>query len=100
MTYSAKIYSRIGELMQGVLPDASAFLVSGLASRRWYSEAVIVEKVEPGGQVGASRDETGGRRFETMLRETGGRFQATLPPKAREALSFFTARTRQHLPAD
>jgi len=27
--------------MQGVLPDGSAFLVSGLSSRHWYSEAVV-----------------------------------------------------------
>lgn len=27
--------------MQGVLPDGSAFLVSGLSSRQWYSEAIV-----------------------------------------------------------
>jgi uncharacterized protein involved in propanediol utilization len=45
MVYSAKIYSRIGELMQGFLPDASGFLVSGFASRIFFSEAVLT----PGG---------------------------------------------------
>jgi uncharacterized protein involved in propanediol utilization len=64
MYHSAKIYSRIGELMQGVLPDASAFLVSGLSSRRWFSEARIVEA--------------------TPLNKLGG--DQALPPKAAEAL--------------
>jgi L-threonine kinase len=39
MDYSVKIYSRIGELIQGVLPDGSSFLVSGLPSGTLYSEA-------------------------------------------------------------
>ena len=62
--------------MQGVLPDASAFLVSGLASRRWYSEATIVEGVD------------------------GEEEQEVLPPKARAALCFFTARTQRRLAGD
>ncbi len=41
MVHSAKIYSRIGELMQGFLPDATGFLVSGLPSRLFFSEAVL-----------------------------------------------------------
>ncbi len=41
MHYSAKIYSRIGELLQGVLSDGSEFLVSGLSSGRLYSEAEL-----------------------------------------------------------
>ena len=41
MLYSVKIYSRIGELMQGFLPDASGFLVSGLPSRLFFSEALL-----------------------------------------------------------
>jgi L-threonine kinase len=41
MLYSVKIYSRIGELIQGFLPDASGFLVSGLPSRLFFSEAVL-----------------------------------------------------------
>jgi uncharacterized protein involved in propanediol utilization len=64
MYHSAKIYSRIGELMQGVLPDASAFLVSGLSSRRWFSEARIAE--------GSPPNKLGGDQ--------------ALPPKAAEAL--------------
>lgn len=47
--------------MQGVLPDGSAFLVSGFSSERWYSEALLEE-----GEMAAS---------------------APLPPKACRALS-------------
>ena len=48
MLYSVKIYSRIGELMQGFLPDASGFLVSGLPSRIFFSEAVLTPGGDPG----------------------------------------------------
>jgi uncharacterized protein involved in propanediol utilization len=41
MHYSVKIYSRIGELIQGVLPDRSSFMVSGLPSTTLYSEATL-----------------------------------------------------------
>src|ERR1700744_5139489 len=41
MNHSVKIYSRIGELIQGVLPDRSSFLVSGFSSRTLYSEAIL-----------------------------------------------------------
>lgn len=41
MNYSTKIFSRIGELLQGVLPDQSHFLVSGIPSRHFFSEAVL-----------------------------------------------------------
>lgn len=41
MSYSVKIYSRIGELMQGFFPDGSGFLVSGLPSRLFFSEALL-----------------------------------------------------------
>jgi uncharacterized protein involved in propanediol utilization len=41
MEYSVKIYSRIGELMQGFLADKEGFLVSGLPSRLFYSEALL-----------------------------------------------------------
>jgi L-threonine kinase len=61
MHYSIKIYSRIGELMQGVLPDRTSFLVSGLPSSTLYSEAILEDG--PGDDV--------------------------LPPKVSEALSFF-----------
>ena len=71
MEYSVKIYSRIGELMQGFLPDASNFLVSGLPSRIFYSEAVLdprgVPNVVPKGKT----------------------CQGVLPPKARKALALF-----------
>jgi len=43
MEFSTKIYSRIGELMQGFLSDGSAFMVSGFSSRRWFSEARVEE---------------------------------------------------------
>ena len=72
MYHSIKIYSRIGELMQGVLPDASAFLVSGLLSRRWFSEATV-------GRASEAEGCDGGGRAPNKL---GG----VLPPKAREAL--------------
>jgi uncharacterized protein involved in propanediol utilization len=41
MKHSVKIFSRIGELMQGILPDRSPFLVSGLPSRTFFSEAIL-----------------------------------------------------------
>ncbi len=41
MASSIKIFARIGELMQGILPDRSPFLVSGLPSRLFFSEATI-----------------------------------------------------------
>jgi uncharacterized protein involved in propanediol utilization len=41
MEYSSKIYSRIGELIQGFLPDAAGFLISGLPSRLFFSEAIL-----------------------------------------------------------
>lgn len=43
MNYSLKIYSRIGELMQGIQPDGTSFLVSGLPSRTFFSEAILEE---------------------------------------------------------
>jgi len=61
MVYSVKIYSRIGELMQGVLPDASEFLISGLPSRLFFSEALL---------------------------EIGGA-TTILPPKTKKALDIF-----------
>ena len=61
MRYSVKIYSRIGELIQGVLPDRSSFLVSGLPSSTLCSEAILDDG--PGDEA--------------------------LPPKVRKALSLF-----------
>jgi uncharacterized protein involved in propanediol utilization len=62
--------------MQGVLPDASAFLVGGLPSRRWYSEAVL--------QCGATD--------ESVIMHT------SLPPKTRAALRLLERQTRLRLP--
>lgn len=60
--------------MQGVLPDASAFLVGGLPSRRWYSEAVL--------QSGAAGD------------------PVNLPPKTRAALNLLERQVGLHLPLE
>jgi L-threonine kinase len=67
MEYSVKIYSRIGELMQGFLSDGSGFLVSGLPSRLFYSEAVLVPTMPP----------------ETSIPQPG------LPAKTQRALALF-----------
>ena len=88
MEYSAKIYSRIGELMQGVLPDASAFLVSGLPSRRWFSEAVL--RCGAAGLRGAAAGDPGAI----------GEPEGVLPPKAREALAMLERQVGQRLPKD
>jgi L-threonine kinase len=61
MNYSVKIYARIGELIQGILPDRSSFLVSGFASSTLYAEATLED----------------------------GPDSHALPPKARQALSLF-----------
>jgi uncharacterized protein involved in propanediol utilization len=68
MRYSVKIYSRIGELIQGVLPDRSSFLVSGLPSSTLYSEAILEDG--PGDDVLEMSDDI-------------------LPPKVCKALSLF-----------
>ena len=44
MSYSVKIHARIGELIQGILPDGGDFLVSGLPSRTLYTEATLDPK--------------------------------------------------------
>jgi uncharacterized protein involved in propanediol utilization len=71
MKYATKIYSRIGELMQGFLPDASGFLISGLPSRLFFSEAILTPDLTnlspPGKPTGA----------------------ALLPPKTQQALAAF-----------
>jgi uncharacterized protein involved in propanediol utilization len=69
MNYAVKIYSRIGELIQGILPDRSSFLVSGLPSRTLYSEAIL----EDGPHESIRTPDPA----------------STLPPKAREALCLF-----------
>jgi len=69
METSVKIYARIGELMQGTLSDGRAFMVSGISSTRWYSEAWLDE--EGGGEP--------------------------LPPKACRALSLLLGKTDRSL---
>lgn len=71
MDYSVKIYSRIGELMQGNLPDRSNFLVSGLPSRLFYSEAILDPQGTPNVEF------------------RGGAKKGALPPKVRKALALF-----------
>jgi L-threonine kinase len=77
MGYAVKIYSRIGELLQGVLPDGGDFLVSGLPSGLFFSEAEIVGP-SSGDIVSPSPSET------------------ALPPKAQRALALFC---QQYIPA-
>jgi len=87
MSYSVKIYSRIGELMQGFLPDASGFLVSGLPSRIFFSETVLTPGAGDPGEVGLlpakSRQALG--KF-LALYETDGvghfsvRLESNIPP--------------------
>lgn len=64
--------------MQGILPDGSHFLVSGLPARQWYTEARIEE--ESGEDTGAGQPGDG----KTREMPGAGRM---LPPKARKALS-------------
>ena len=72
MKSSVKIFARIGELIQGILPDRSPFLVSGLPSRVFFSEAAIPRR-------------TDGAALTSGARPTS----AILPPKARLALELF-----------
>ena len=68
MRHSVKIFSRIGELIQGILPDGSPFLVSGLPSRTLFSEVTLEEGVG-----------------------------VVLPPKALRAVEYFQAEYAPHL---
>jgi len=65
--------------MQGVLPDASAFLVGGLPSRRWFSEAVLRSGAATGEPVTMS---------------------ANLPPKTRAALNLLERQMGLRLPEE
>jgi uncharacterized protein involved in propanediol utilization len=76
MHYSVKIYSRIGELIQGVLPDRSSFLVSGLPSSTLFSEAILDDG--PGDPANSPGDPANGDQHADEL-----------PPKVSRALSFF-----------
>jgi L-threonine kinase len=80
MNYSVKIYSRIGELIQGVLPDRSSFLVSGFPSGTLYSEASLEDR------RGHCEDEAAHRENEVAYRE-GEAAYVELPAKTRQALS-------------
>jgi len=41
MQYRVKIFARIGELMQGILPNHAHFMVSGIPSMQFFTEAVL-----------------------------------------------------------
>jgi uncharacterized protein involved in propanediol utilization len=109
MEYSAKIYSRIGELMQGVLPDASAFLVGGLPSRRWFSEAVLSRAAAAGqGEAAAGEPDIGGERWGDVGAISGeppvsgdpGMRRTRLPPKASAALKLLEREVGLRLPGN
>ena len=74
MRHSVKIFSRIGELLQGILPDGSHFLVSGLPSRHFFSEAIIEDAAVRATPADAAMPMT-----------------VDLPPKASQALYAFLA---------
>ena len=76
MNYSVKIYARIGELIQGILPDRSSFLVSGFPSRTLYSEAILEDGSDNPAGLTASP-------------EPAAAPASALPDKARQALSLF-----------
>lgn len=81
MISSVKIFARIGELIQGILPDGNEFLVSGLSSGTLYSEATLEE-------AGAT-PQAGGKAVGKAV---------DLPPKAAKALSLFAERHGRRLP--
>jgi uncharacterized protein involved in propanediol utilization len=105
MNYSVKIYSRIGELIQGFLPDASSFLVSGLPSRLFFSEAAVggatpgaappggISGVAPSGAMPGAVPSGG---ISGIVTPGGPSEAGSLPPKAQRALSLFL---RQYAPA-
>jgi len=87
MVYSVKIYSRIGELIQGFLPDASGFLVSGLPSRIFFSEAVLTPGPWGPGEVELlpAKSRLALARFRTLYEADGVgpfsvRLQSNIPP--------------------
>jgi uncharacterized protein involved in propanediol utilization len=86
MRSSVKIFARIGELIQGILPDRSPFLVSGLPSRVFFSEASL----EDNARHSATGAWSPGSHFPPASAAA-----AVLPPKARQALELF----RSALPA-
>ncbi|HXO77584.1 MAG TPA: hypothetical protein VN824_20165, partial [Puia sp.] len=87
MLYSAKIYSRIGELMQGFLPDGSGFLVSGLPSRIFFSEVVLTPGAGDPGEVGLlpAKSRLALEKFRALYKTDGAglfsvRLQSNIPP--------------------
>lgn len=80
MRYSVKIFSRIGELIQGIFPDRSPFLVSGLPSRTFFSEAALDEI-----------------SLQSYPLSTSVQPHPQLPPKAHQALDLFLHRTNREL---
>ena len=102
MEYSTKIYSRIGELMQGVLPDASAFLVSGLPSQQWFSEAIL-RRGGAAGQRGIAGVDPGAMQAPggVGIGDPGAsRHGRALPPKAMEALAELERQVGRRLPKE
>jgi len=79
--------------MQGVMPDASAFLVSGVPTRRWFSEAVLRESA--GRRRAAASDGPG----DALVSEDGEGGDV-LPPKARRALRLLEEQVGWRLPAE
>lgn len=90
MYYSAKIFSRIGELMQGFLADGSAFLISGLPSRNFFSEAVL-EDLAPAPAASTSAPAT-----STSAPAASAGLNAALPPKAAKALTLFLEKLKNN----
>jgi uncharacterized protein involved in propanediol utilization len=103
MEYAVKIYSRIGELMQGTLSDGRAFMVSGFSSTRYYSEAWLEEDRGDGDNPLSSKAEgsdatplpTKAEGSDATLLPTKAGISAgnPLPPKACRALTFFLEQT-------
>jgi|GEM_PF-1071387 len=91
MEYAVKIYSRIGELMQGRLSDGRAFMVSGLSSTRYYSEAWLEDAGGPGGNPLPPKAD--GPHRDPLPTKAGSPDRPPLPPKACRALSCFLERT-------
>ena len=72
--------------MQGVLPDASAFLVAGLPSRQFFSEAVIRRDGAGGEDEALPRDALAALPPQGLA-ALAPKGMASLPPKAMAALA-------------
>jgi len=103
MEYAVKIYSRIGELMQGALSDGRAFMVSGFSSTRYYSEAWLEEAgrsdmnptpVQAGrSDMNLTPVQAGRSDMNPLPAQAGRSDMPPLPPKACRALTFFLEQT-------